>query len=96
MHFLWQKQFVHVCHYKVFSFADYNGILNVNIYRIAVNFDGGKVWQNLTNEACQIVWRAKLWRIELDFVRAGKNKLLHVELQSAREGWELLNFIYLC
>ena len=45
-------------------------------YRIAQNFDGGKVWRNLTNEACQKVWWAKLWQIELGFVCAGKNKLL--------------------
>ena len=34
-------------------------------YHIAQNFDSGKVWQNLTNETCQKVWQAKLWRIEL-------------------------------
>ena len=30
----------------------------------------------MTNEACQKVWWAKLWRIELGFVHTGKNKLL--------------------
>ena len=45
-------------------------------YRIAQNFDSGKVWRNLTNKAFQKVWQAKLWRIELGFVRAGKNKIL--------------------
>ena len=45
-------------------------------YCIGQNFDSGKVWRNLMNEARQKVWQAKLWRIELGFVRAGKNKLL--------------------
>ena len=51
--------------YKRMRIATY--VMGHAHYRIAQNFDGGKVWRNLTNEACQKVWRAKLWRIELGF-----------------------------
>ena len=40
-------------------------------YCIVQNFNSGKVWRNLTNQACQRVWQAKLWRIKLGFFHTG-------------------------
>ena len=43
-------------------------------YRITQNFDSGKVWRNLTNRACQKVWRAKLWQIDCSLHRKSINR----------------------
>ena len=44
------------------------------VYCIVQNFDGRKVWWNMTNQACQKVWQTKLWRIELRFRSLTKKK----------------------